>query len=180
MKMLTDPPVVSLVGSSGSGKTTFLEKLIPCLVAKGFAVGTIKHDTHGFDMDVPGKDSWRLKKAGARVSLVASPFQIGMVRDTDYDRRPDELAEFFPDVDIIIAEGYKRARINKIEVFRREISERPVCGNDEYLMAMVSDSAPDTEVPCFGLDEAEAVADFIVSSLNLIACTAGNQIVLES
>ncbi|UCF95758.1 MAG: molybdopterin-guanine dinucleotide biosynthesis protein B, partial [Desulfobacterales bacterium] len=75
------PPIVSTVGYSGSGKTTLLEKLIAELKQRGFRVGTIKHDVHGFEMDRPGKDSWRHKQAGASVTVISSPYQIGMVKD---------------------------------------------------------------------------------------------------
>ncbi len=75
------PPLVSIVGNSGAGKTTLLEKLIAAVTQRGFRVGTIKHDVHGFEMDKPGKDSWRHKQAGAVTTLISSPKRIGMVMD---------------------------------------------------------------------------------------------------
>jgi len=168
LKVLTTPPVLSFVGSSGSGKTTVMEKLIPCLVRRGIKVGTIKHDVHGFEMDRPGKDSWRLKKAGAAVSVVSSPDKIGMVRDVEYDHHPSELADLFHGVNIIVAEGYKRARIQKIEVFRSEIGKEPVCRDDSDLLAIVCDSPLDLDVPRFQADDLEGLARFIIDSLKLL------------
>lgn len=90
------PPIVSLVGKSGAGKTTFMEKLIPALVRRGYAVGTIKHHSHcGFDIDVEGKDSWRHKKAGARQVIVSCPDRLALVRDADHDAGLAELREAY-------------------------------------------------------------------------------------
>ena len=86
------PPIVSVVGYSGSGKTTFIVKLVPELTRRGIRVGTIKHDVHGFEMDREGKDSYRHKKAGARISVISSPQKVGMVRDVDRERTVAELA----------------------------------------------------------------------------------------
>ncbi|HUU81381.1 MAG TPA: molybdopterin-guanine dinucleotide biosynthesis protein B, partial [Acidobacteriota bacterium] len=91
MKTVKNLPIVLFVGSSGSGKTTLLEKLIPELTRRGLRVGTIKHDVHGFEMDQPGKDSWRHKHAGALASIISSPHQIGEVMDVDHDHSLDEL-----------------------------------------------------------------------------------------
>nr|NIR17513.1 molybdopterin-guanine dinucleotide biosynthesis protein B [Desulfobacterales bacterium]NIW15817.1 molybdopterin-guanine dinucleotide biosynthesis protein B [Candidatus Bathyarchaeota archaeon] len=112
-----NPAIVSIVGKSGSGKTTLLEKLIPELTGMGLKVGTIKHDVHGFEIDHPGKDSWRHKQAGSRITIISSPQRIGMVMDVDHDHTLDELASFFSGVDIILTEGYKRENKPKIEIF---------------------------------------------------------------
>ena len=85
------PQVVSIVGKSDSGKTTLIEKLLPALIERGVRVGTIKHDVHGFEMDREGKDSYRHKHAGAAVTLISSPRQVGMVRDVSHDHRIEEL-----------------------------------------------------------------------------------------
>ncbi len=117
---LKTPPIVSMAGYSGSGKTTFMEKLIPALVGLGLRVATIKHDVHGFEMDKPGKDSWRHKQAGATASVISSATKIGMVMDAEYDHDPSELAGFFPDVDMVLTEGYKSGAYPKVEIFRPE------------------------------------------------------------
>jgi molybdopterin-guanine dinucleotide biosynthesis protein B len=121
-----NPAMVSIVGKSGSGKTTLLEKLIPELRGMGLKVGTIKHDVHGFEIDHPGKDSWRHKQAGSRITIISSPQRIGMVMDVDHDHTLDELASFFSGVDIVLTEGYKRENKPKIEIFRREAHTEPV------------------------------------------------------
>jgi molybdopterin-guanine dinucleotide biosynthesis adapter protein len=160
-------PVVAIVGSSGTGKTTLIEKLIPVLRKKGFRVGTIKHDVHGFSIDQPGKDSWRHKEAGASMVLLSSPRQVAMVKDVAHDTPLDELVSYFSGVDIILAEGYKRGDRPKLEVFRPEIHDKPVCGNDRNLLGMVSDAPVDCGVPRFLLNDVEGIAALIISRFDL-------------
>jgi len=155
----TSPPFVSVVGNSGSGKTTFLEKLIPELIARGLKVGTIKHDVHGFEMDKPGKDSWRHKHAGASATVISSPYQIGMVMDVEHDHKPDELLLLFNGMDIILTEGYKRGDHPKMEIFR----------NDNYLLALISDETVHLKVPRFSTKDIKGVADFLITHFNLVS-----------
>jgi len=161
------PPFVSIVGNSGSGKTTFIEKLIPELIGRGLKVGTIKHDVHGFEMDKPGKDSWRHKHAGASATVISSPYQIGMVMDVEYDHKPDDLLPLFNGMDIILTEGYKRGDHSKIEIFRTEIVSEPLCKNDKYLIALITDSDIALDVPIFSFGAIKEVADFLIKHLNL-------------
>ena len=170
------PPVVSVVGYSGSGKTTLLEKLISGLKDRGYSVGTIKHDVHGFEMDRPGKDSWRHKKAGASVTIISSPYQIGMVRDVDHDHRPEELMMLLPDMDIILTEGYKKENLPKLEVFRSQIHKAPLFKGDKTLLALISDEPIDLGVPRFSSDDVQSMVDFLIKYFNLekavsLACT---------
>ncbi|MEE8399949.1 MAG: molybdopterin-guanine dinucleotide biosynthesis protein B, partial [Desulfobacterales bacterium] len=161
------PPLVSIVGNSGAGKTTLLEKLIAEVTQRGFRVGTIKHDVHGFEMDKPGKDSWRHKQAGAVTTLISSPKQIGMVMDVERDYRPDELIVLLSNVDIILAEGYKRAHHPKIELFRPEVYPEPLCEGDEDLIALVSNATIDLGVPRFSLEDISGVAEFLIGRFKL-------------
>lgn len=161
------PPLVSIVGNSGAGKTTLLEKLIAQVTQRGFRVGTIKHDVHGFEMDTPGKDSWRHKHAGAVTTLISSPKQIGMVMDVERDHKPDELIVLLSNVDIILAEGYKQAHHPKIELFRPEVYPEPLCGGDENLIALISDAAIDLRVPRFPLEDIDGLAEFLIAHFNL-------------
>lgn len=161
------PAVLSIAGNSGSGKTTFIVKLIPELTKRGLRIGSIKHDVHGFEMDKPGKDSWRHKKAGATTTIITSPNQIGMVMDVDHDHSPDELMPFFSNMDIVLIEGFKWGKQPKIEVFRPEVTEQPLLTDDEHLLAMISDAAVETGVPVFSPSDPIGVAEFIIARLGL-------------
>lgn len=160
-------PIVCIVGGSGSGKTTYLEGLIPELTSRGLKVGTIKHHGHDFEMDYPGKDSWRHKQAGSAIAMISSPCRLGLVMDVDHDHRPDELAGFFRDVDIILCEGYKGEDKPKVEVFRPEVHARPFCIADKNLVALVTDGEVDTRVPCFTFSETRALADLLIERFEL-------------
>jgi molybdopterin-guanine dinucleotide biosynthesis protein B len=162
------PPIVSFVGHSGSGKTTIVEKVISQLTANGLKVAIIKHDVHGFEMDQPGKDSWRHKKAGAAATAVSCANRVGIVMDADHDHQPAELAPLFSFADIILTEGYKRGPHPKIEVFRPNATgdKAPLCLNDRRLLAYISDTSIDCRVPVFGTTSIQAVADFLIEYLN--------------
>jgi len=162
LEKTVEPPTICVVGSSGAGKTTLLERLIPELTARGIRVGTVKHDVHGFEIDRPGKDSYRHKQAGATVSIISSPKRIGMVMDTDHDWGLDELMGFYSGVDIVLTEGYKRQNYPKIEVFRSAVHPKPLCLGDERLIAMVSEDPVDTHVPRFLPHEVKELADFLL------------------
>lgn len=165
-----NPLIVSLAGYSGSGKTTFMVKLIAALVERGVKVATIKHDVHGFEMDKPGKDSWRHKKAGAVASIISSSTKVGLVMDADHDHTPDELARLFPKVDIVLAEGYKRGAYPKLEIFRPEATEnkKPFCQDDPTLIGIISDQELSLAVPRFGLTDADGVAELLVERFDLV------------
>jgi len=163
----TLPPLVAVVGYSGVGKTTYLEKLIFELTRRGLNVGTIKHDVHGFEMDKPGKDTWRHKKAGARATLISSPFQIGMVRDVDHDHNLEELTPLFSGMDIILAEGFKMSSVPKLEIFRPEAYKDPICKNDRNLLALISEVPLDLGVPRYSFENVEGVANFLISNFKL-------------
>ena len=155
-------PMVSIVGKSDAGKTTLLEKLVSELTVRGYRIGTIKHDVHGFDIDHEGKDSWRHKHAGARIVAISSPKKVAVVRDVDREETLDGLAEnYFQDVDIILTEGYKRESKPKIEVFRSQVHDQPLCRNDNHLVALVSDIPLDLGVLRFELNDIKGLAEFL-------------------
>lgn len=155
------PPIISFVGKSDSGKTTFLEKLLPVLKRRGYKAGVVKHDVHGFDIDHPGKDSHRLKSAGAYATIISSPFKIAMVKDTAEDTQLVKIAAgYLADCDMVLTEGYKRESVCRIEVSYSANTKEILCGEGECL-AFVADWKPETSAPVFGLDDAEGVADFI-------------------
>lgn len=155
-------PIIAIVGKSGSGKTTLIEKLLPEMKKRGYRVGTIKHHLHEFAIDQEGKDSWRHAQAGADTVVIASPQKLALVKKAHFDMSPEEIRDrFFYDVDIILAEGYKTYTQLKIEVFRSEVHETPICPGKENLLAIVSDQKLCIEVPCFGLEEITPLVDFL-------------------
>jgi len=154
------PQMISIVGRSQSGKTTLIEKLIPALKRRGYKIGTIKHSHHIFDFDKTGKDSWRHKDAGAETVIIASPGKIAMVKN-DYLGSLDGLQRFFDDLDLIITEGYKKEDKPKIEVVRAARHADVLLENDKHLVAVVSDVDLKLEVPIFGLEDIDRLADFI-------------------
>ena len=176
LEKTAEPPIVCVVGSSGAGKTTLLERLIPELTGRGIRVGTVKHDVHGFEIDKPGKDSYRHKQAGATVTIISSPKRIGMVMDTDHDLGLDELMAFYSGVDIVLTEGYKRENYPKIEVFRSAVHPKPLCLEDEELIAMVSEDPVETNVPRFLPDEVKELADFLLERFLDVKQHAGERI----
>lgn len=158
------PPVISIVSKKRSGKTTLLEKLIPELSKRGYRVGTVKHDIHGFDMDHEGKDTWRHKQAGAATVAISSPWKLSLIKDVAQEATLDDIvATHFADMDLVFTEGYLRARKPQIEVYRSTSHRKPlhVKGETNALIAVVSDVPVDLDVPNFDLNDFLAVVDFI-------------------
>ena len=155
-------PIVSVVGKSDSGKTTLLESLIPELKRRGCRVGTIKHDSHGFEIDRPGTDTWRHAQAGSDHVVISSPQRVASVRRVDREQRLGELASRMTDVDIILTEGYRRGAAPKSEVSRRTRSTTLLCQPDE-LLAVASDQPFEIDVPQYDLDDARGLVDLIVA-----------------
>lgn len=157
-------PVVSVVGKGDSGKTTFLEKLIAELSGRGVRIATVKHHVHDYDVDVPGKDSWRHARAGAVTTMVSSPGKFSLVSKVDREMTLAELARVAADsgCQILLTEGYKTEGVNRIEVSRRARSDELVCSPAE-LLALVTDNdeLACEGVPRFGLDDARGVADLV-------------------
>jgi len=157
-------PVVSLVGMSGVGKTTALERIIRELKHRGYRVGTVKHDTHGFEVDKPGKDSWRHARAGSDVVVIAGPHKMALIRQLSEEMPLDDIVSLMHDVDIVITEGYKRGDKPKIEVTRSERGRELLCQAEE-LIAIMTDYPVDMPVPQFALDDAEGVVDLLEESI---------------
>jgi molybdopterin-guanine dinucleotide biosynthesis protein B len=151
-------PVISFVGKSGSGKTTLLEKVVSRLKKDGIMVAVIKHDAHCFDMDKPGKDTWRMAQAGADVVAISSPEKVAVLARVAEEKSLDEVIAMIPEVDIVLTEGYKTGDKPKIEVFRSEAHHERLRGSNN-LLAMASDIEwDDLGVPCYHIDDAEGVA----------------------
>ena len=154
-------PVITVIGRSGAGKTTLLEKLIAELTRRGYDVGTVKHHSHvGFDIDHPGKDSWRHARAGSRYVVVAAPDKIASYRMLDHELALDEITAVISGVDIILAEGYKQAGKPTLEVVRAANSLELICP-PEQRFAIAADVPLDLGVPQFGLDDAPGITDLI-------------------
>ncbi|MEL7567778.1 MAG: molybdopterin-guanine dinucleotide biosynthesis protein B [Dehalobacterium sp.] len=150
-------PVISFVGKSDSGKTTLLEKVIRELKNRGIRLAIIKHDAHQFEIDHPGKDTWRHGQAGADIVAISSPSKVAMIEKRETELSLDEVIARISNVDIIITEGYKRESKPKIEVFRSAAHQELLCQPDE-LIAVASDVAWDIGVPCYHIDDVTGVA----------------------
>ncbi len=155
-------PIICMVGASNSGKTTYLEKLIPELRRRGYRVGTLKHDVHGFEMDREGKDTWRHRQAGAQTIGIGSPRTVATIRETSAEMPLEQIAgRYFWEEDILLTEGYKRSHYPKIEVFRSVIEAQPICGVQDNLAAVVTDDPVEVDVPVFRFDDVPGLADLI-------------------
>jgi molybdopterin-guanine dinucleotide biosynthesis protein MobB len=157
---------VSFVAKSGTGKTTLLEKVIVQLKERGFRVGVVKHDAHRFDIDHPGKDSYRLSAAGADTMLISSPEKLAIVKKQQSSPPIEELiASYFQDVDIVLTEGFKQSGMPKLELHRKGRSDTLLCRGEQHdptLIAVASDEPLDLDVPVLDLNDATQVAQFII------------------
>jgi len=159
--MMSTIPIVCVVGRSKAGKTTLLEKLIAELKQRGYRVATIKHHSHpGFEMDQPGKDTWRHAQAGSDHVVIVAPDKVASIRRVKREPSLEEVAATIHDVDIILTEGFKRTGQLKVEIVRAARSTQPLCTPDE-LLALVTDVALPYDVPQFDLDDMAGLADLI-------------------
>ncbi len=151
-------PVIIVAGTKKSGKTTLIEKLIPLLTGRGYRVATIKHDVHGFEMDIPGKDTFRHREAGSSLTIISSPDKLALVEMRERELDFEEILErFVEDVDVVIAEGYKSQPFPKVEVYN---GKERILRDDENLVAVVGELEK-AEVPVFSSDEVEKLADLL-------------------
>lgn len=154
------PPVISVVGISNSGKTTFLEKLLRELTSRSYKVATIKHTHHDQEFDQPQKDSWRHLKAGSGAVIFSAANGITLFRPLPEMLPADVLARFFgEEYDIVITEGFSRGNAPKIEVHRKEVGA--LLENASKRIAVVTDEPLEIKVRQFALDDAKGVADLI-------------------
>jgi molybdopterin-guanine dinucleotide biosynthesis protein B len=172
------PSIISIVGLSGSGKTTLLERLIRELKWRGLSVGTIKHSSHPHPMDMPGKDSWRHKEAGAERTLFVGPDSLQYVADHTDNPTPATLADsYMSGLDVVLVEGFLTEEGDKIEVVRSERSTKPICvpgTSDEGvggLIAVLSDldatALGEPGVDVLELDDIEGLANLIMERFSL-------------
>lgn len=160
-------PVFGIAGRSGSGKTTLIEAMLPLLRARGLKVSVIKHSHHDFEMEPPGKDSARFRQAGAQEVMVASPFRYAIVHELRGAPEPslqEQLLRLAP-ADLVLVEGFKQAAIPRIEVYRPALGKPPLHAEDAGFLAIVTDAALATDLPCLPLNDPAAVADFIIRTV---------------
>ncbi len=162
-------PLLGFAAYSGTGKTTLLEALLPKLTAAGLRIGLLKHAHHDFDVDKPGKDSYRLRKAGASQMLIASRNRHALMTET-----PDAEAEFdylltrfdAEKLDVILVEGCKNIAFPKIELHRAEVGKPWLYPHDENIIAIAADEAVETALPQMHINDLDAIADFVLDYVN--------------
>jgi molybdopterin-guanine dinucleotide biosynthesis protein B len=161
--------IIGIAGYSGSGKTTLIEKVIPVLVREGLRVSLIKHAHHEFDVDQPGKDSYRHRHAGATEVLLSSSARWVIMHELRGAPEPtlEEQLKLFKPCDVVIVEGYKHEPYPKIEVHRRGSHTPLLYPGDSHVVAVATDDVLDTELPQLDVNDGEAVARFIVQYLGL-------------
>ena len=157
--------IFGLAGWSGSGKTTLMTALIPEFIARGVTVSTVKHAHHAFDVDQPGKDSWRHRQAGAQEVMVTSAHRWALMRELRGTAEPslDELLERMSPVDLVLVEGFKRHPHPKIEVYRRALEKPMLHSDDAHIVAIAADEMlPEFSVPFLPLSDPRAIASFVL------------------
>lgn len=163
--------VVGFAGFSGSGKTTLVEQLIPVLRLKGLRVSVVKHAHHRFDIDHAGKDTFRHREAGAFEVVVASDTRLALMREFEQPMQLSVhhlIAELYEGVDWVLVEGYKESDLLKIEVWRAQSNKPARYCDDDFVVAIATDSPHQlpspTQLPILDLNNAEAVAEWLTSN----------------
>ncbi|NMG14013.1 molybdopterin-guanine dinucleotide biosynthesis protein B [Aromatoleum bremense] len=157
--------VIGFAGWSGSGKTSLIEQVITLLEARGLAVSLVKHAHHKFDIDHEGKDSWRHRNAGCREVLISSSRRWSLMHELrgEPELPLDALLGKLAGCDLVLVEGFKRAGIPKIEVYRTAVGEPLLFPDDPNIIAIATDAAVDTTLPRLDINDPAGVADFIVA-----------------
>ena len=166
---MDDKKIIGFAGFSGSGKTTLLEKIIPLLKMRGLRVSVIKHAHHKFDIDKPGKDSFRHREAGASEVMVISGFRWALMHELIDEEEPslEELCARLSPCDLIIIEGYKYSGIPKIEVYRSVTGHPHLYQDDNHFIALATDTHSDIKLPQLDINDPRQVANFILEYFSL-------------
>jgi molybdopterin-guanine dinucleotide biosynthesis protein B len=156
--------VFGFAGWSGSGKTTLIEQLIPRFVARGVKVSLVKHAHHGFDVDQPGKDSYRHREAGCHEVLVTSSRRWVLMHELRGEPEPsidEQIARMSP-CDLLLVEGYKRYPMPKLEIYREANGKTMLYPDDEHIVAVASDVPLETRLPQYDLNDYDGIAAFVL------------------
>jgi molybdopterin-guanine dinucleotide biosynthesis protein B len=161
--------IFGFAGWSGSGKTTLIERLIPLMVARDLKVSLIKHAHHTFDVDQPGKDSYRHRHAGSTEVLVSSSRRWALMHELRGAPEPGfaELIERISPCDLVLVEGFKQEKLPKLEVYRASVGESLIHPHDRNIIAIASDQRLNTKLPQFDLNDAPAIASYVLHHLGL-------------
>ncbi|NVK19563.1 MAG: molybdopterin-guanine dinucleotide biosynthesis protein B [Methylocystaceae bacterium] len=156
--------IFGIVGTSGSGKTTLLEQIIPILRERGLSISTIKHTHHQFDVDKPGKDSYRQREAGAEEVMLASRHRWALLHEIREQDEPEieDLLKHMSPVDLVLVEGFKKHAHPKIEIYRPANGRDPLWPHDETILAVASDEISNLDShDLIDLNDVSAIANFI-------------------
>ncbi len=166
-------PVLGIAAFSGTGKTTLLTRLIPLLKQRGLRIGLIKHSHHNFDIDHPGKDSYRLREAGANPVMLSSKFRRAVITEHENPAEP-RLSEQLKhldqsNLDLVLVEGFKREHFPKIELYRAVLGKPLLYPNDDSIIAIATDSqlAVEPGIPVLDINRPERIAEFILNQFTL-------------
>ncbi len=161
-------PVIGFAACSGTGKTTLLARLLPLLSAHGLRIGMIKHSHHDFEIDQPGKDSYRLREAGAQQMLIASPHRTVWIAENRQPCEPqlDELIRRLETdkLDLVLVEGFRHVAFPKIELHRAATGKPLLFPGDTSIIAVASDEPIDTALPCMDINDPQEIAGFILET----------------
>lgn len=169
--------VFGITGSSGSGKTTLMVKLLPELIKRGLKVSTMKHTHHRFDLDKKGKDSYEHRQAGATEVMISSSNRWALMHELrgEPELDMDDLIKQMNPVDLLLIEGFKAHRYNKLEVYREENGKPLRCRDDKDVVAVTCDKPLDgLDVPVIDLNDITGIADFIIQCCDLKGSTSND------
>jgi molybdopterin-guanine dinucleotide biosynthesis protein B len=161
--------VFGFAAYSDNGKTTLIENLLPLLVARGLKVSVVKHAHHGFDIDQPGKDSYRHRKAGASEVLISSDVRWALMHELRGESGPRlaSLLQTLTPCDLVLVDGFKKEPIPKMEVHRAAAGTPLLFPDDPNIVAMASDATIKTSLPCYRLDDHAAISGFLLKHLGM-------------
>ena len=165
-------PIFGVIGWKNSGKTTLMARLLEEFTRRGYSVSAIKHAHHSFDIDHPGRDSYKFREAGARQVALVSPKRWALMHELRDEEKPDfdEILTHIGPCDLVLVEGYKGGPHPKIEArSTRSLTQQPLSGDDPQILAVASDGEMDTgALPGFDINDIAGIADFIVGHLDLV------------